>query len=649
MRSGTSCFNGPLFRKNMARFWPIWASYTLIWAFLIPLQFLTLPGHYPDQYDLLREAIRQAEYVVRTLQPGVFLSWGFGVAAAMAVFSYLCFNRSACMMHALPMDRKGLFFTNYLSGLSFLILPNVAIFLTTLAIEAMYGCVRLPLLLTWLWVQSATVLFFYSFAVFCAMFTGNLLALPAFYGILSYLAYIVFGLLTEVLGLFFYGWHGLSTQVEEVVLWLTPVLKLYESCDNYREVLLSDGGYARTLTNEVSDPQAILIFAALGVVLALVALWVYHRRHVESAGDVVAIPIVRPFFRAGVAVCSGLCFGIVTASVLNYEDEGTLGVFMVAWAVIGYFVAEMLLRKSFRVLKAWKGAAVMAIIMGVLFVSVKMDWYGYESNIPTAEEVTQVHVTSLSDGGPYDDGHYGAVAYVTDPKQIQQIIDLHAAAVHEKDRQDQPGDDYFTFAVEYTLADGSTLERRYRSIPVFEGEQEAVDSVTKAAKQLLSNRDFVREIYGMDNHQSDRISEVYLESTWSSEYEDYRGDNVYLNGTGEDLKDLWQAVQQDFEEGTIGVRYLVSDSEERLANTYTANLTFVFVRERASVIAENETVTMATENGKPTSQTESYHTYLSICLTPQAKHTLEWLETNANIQPGDELMTNLQVREIESR
>ncbi len=647
MRSGTSCFNSPLFRKNAARFWPIWVSYTLIWAFALPLQFLTLSESYDAQYDLVQALIRESEYVIRTLQGGVFLSWGFGLAAAMAVFSYLCFNRSACMMHAFPLDRKGLFFTNYLSGLSFLVLPNLFIFLMTLAVEILYGCVNLPYLLTWLWVQSATALFFYSFAVFCTMFTGNILALPAFYGILSFLTVVIASLMEEVLHLFFYGWQGMSGPVETVVLWLTPVLKLYESCDNHLQTALSDGSYSVTYTNEINDPAAILLFAAIGIALTLAALWVYHRRHVESAGDVVAIPIVRPVFAAGVAVCAGLCFGLLTAAVLGYDSENLLGAFMVIWAVVGYFVAEMLLRKSFRVLPAWKGAVVMACVMGLLFLSVKLDWYGYESNIPQAEDVAHVHVMNINDGGPYDDAHYSTAGYITDQTQIQQIIDLHTATVKEQHRKDQPGEDRLTFGVEYTLTNGSTLERRYHSVPVFSGELEAVGSVSKAAHALLSNRDFVRELYGLDSHQNDRISEVYLESTWSSDHDDYRGGHIYLNNPTQELEGLWQAVRQDFDEGTIGVRYLVNNSPDRLQNTYTANLTFVFLSQRA-VANTPEATSVTADSGKPAVQCESYHAYLSICLTPQASNTLKWLDEYADIRPGDQLITHAQVRALQN-
>ena len=41
MRSATSYFNGALYRKTMARFWPLWGLWGLVWAFLIPLRLLS--------------------------------------------------------------------------------------------------------------------------------------------------------------------------------------------------------------------------------------------------------------------------------------------------------------------------------------------------------------------------------------------------------------------------------------------------------------------------------------------------------------------------------------------------------------------------------------------------------------------------------
>ena len=37
MRSGTSFFNGPLFRKTVLRFWPLWFSYAFVLALALPV------------------------------------------------------------------------------------------------------------------------------------------------------------------------------------------------------------------------------------------------------------------------------------------------------------------------------------------------------------------------------------------------------------------------------------------------------------------------------------------------------------------------------------------------------------------------------------------------------------------------------------
>ena len=197
MRSGTSCFNGTLYRKTMARFWPLWALYGLFWMFAIPLNlmnryfnYLRWTGGTGTPQDLLLDL---AQSIPEYLAPGVWLAALMGLLCAMACFGYLYNNRSACMMHALPMRRETLFVTQYLAGLSFLLLPVAAVTLCGVLVElallppSMWAD-ALPCLAVWFLAHSGACLFFFSFAAFCAMFTGHILALPVFYGVLNGLA-----------------------------------------------------------------------------------------------------------------------------------------------------------------------------------------------------------------------------------------------------------------------------------------------------------------------------------------------------------------------------------------------------------------------------------------------------------------------------
>ena len=40
MGSATSFFNSTLYRKTMARFWPLWALYGVVWLFAVPLNLM---------------------------------------------------------------------------------------------------------------------------------------------------------------------------------------------------------------------------------------------------------------------------------------------------------------------------------------------------------------------------------------------------------------------------------------------------------------------------------------------------------------------------------------------------------------------------------------------------------------------------------
>ena len=122
MRSATSFFNSTIYRKTMARYWPLWALYGVVWLFAVPLNLMN------DYFQSIRwgwtvseaqeQLLERAVELPGCLELGLFLSLVCGVLAAMAVFGYLYNNRAACTIHALPVRREALFWSNYLAGLS---------------------------------------------------------------------------------------------------------------------------------------------------------------------------------------------------------------------------------------------------------------------------------------------------------------------------------------------------------------------------------------------------------------------------------------------------------------------------------------------------------------------------------------------------
>ncbi|MGE4275893.1 MAG: hypothetical protein AB7E30_01800 [Lawsonibacter sp.] len=619
MRSGTSYFNSTLYRKSMGRFWPFWALYGLIWLFALPLNLIN------QYFDCIRggmavskaqaQLLELARDIPKFLTLGVSLSLVSGVLCAMAVFGYLYNSRSSCMMHALPLRRETLFLTQYSAGLSFLLLPHLVVAILTLTVElsllpaSLWGS-ALPSLGLWLLVQSGTSLFFFSFAVFCAMFTGHVLALPAFYAILNGLVLVIYSLLSELMSQFFYGYPA-GRMSAPLVEYCTPSYALTEAC----RWNSSSPAYSFIYPSSVSEstlglsaPVTVAGYAAAGVVFALLALLVYRYRHVESAGDVVAIALVRPVFKYGVSFCSGLCFGMLTNSFFGWGAVA-LSLCVLFWAAVGYFAAEMLLKKTFRVLRAWRGCVAMTAMLALLCLCCFLDLFGVENRVPNADQVSSLSL-STSTGYPYDSSSLNQLQ-ITDPDQIQQIIDLHQAIVRDKDRADYsssgyvPGEDSISFEVAYTLKSGFTLERRYFSVPIFLAELDQAGSVTWLANRLIQNRDLVALSYHFDSYEQGRLVEAYLNGVYNRNADNL--DTLYLDGLEEPL---WQAVRLDFEAGNIGVRYLFDD-EERLKNTYRTDLCFTWE------------IPVNSKGAKPG---ETYNASITITLTPQASHTLAVLE-----------------------
>jgi len=639
MRSVTSYFNPTLYKKNLARFWPLWTAWTVLWAFILPLALLNSTRYrdmtvQEDVYRLYRDCLNFNGDIGEML-----IAFGavYCVFIVMAVFGYLYNHRSAAAIHALPMRRETLFVTNYLSGLSFILFPHILVYGSTALVElsifpAELSAVTMATLWDGFWVGLGALFFLYSFAVFCAQFTGNMLALPAFYGILNFLVYIMYTLCVEFAGQIFYGgWPYLSTP--RWVELLTPIYCLLEAARwNYVSM-------AKVWNDELNvpvfgeleltfqDPGLIAGYAAAAIVLAVLALMVYRRRHIETAGDVVSVKIVRPIFRAGVAVCAGLCGGIVMAAFFGwYGDMVPTLACVVLWTVIGYFVAEMLLNKSFRVFKkGWKGCAVTVAVLCALVLGCFFDVFGVETWLPNPGKVEQatIHVNSTY---PYDDASYFTMDF-KDGVEIEKIVDLHQAIIddYEKYGDTYFGDDLMHVRINYIMDSGVEYYKRYDMVNLLQDEINVPGTTTFKLDQYVNDRAMRELAYGMEQARKATVVATQLDNVV---YPSGRmGTEQRLAGAQE----IWEAVQADFAAGNLGHRYLFDD-EVRRAETYMTDMRLRFLIPDEKKDVYNEAVYYEKYVGvnevKPTMEDVEYswNWSMTITLTPKAERTIAALE-----------------------
>lgn len=631
MRSATPFFDSALYRKTMARFWPLWAGWGLLLTFLVPLQLVD--GYLDGVRDNggLESLISQAVDLPAMAQAMVVIQLFLCVLCTMAAFSYLYNNRSACMMHALPMRREKLFGTQYLAGISMVILPELAVSVLTLLLElalvpSEYWGQTLTALGTLLLAVLAQAVAFYSIAVFCAMFTGHILALPVFYGVVNFIVVGLFALTQALCNMFLFGFSNLPN--EDWAMNLSPAVALsYASHWNTyweNDVKVSVG---------FQSPETLGVYVVVGLILSVLALFIYRRRHVESAGDVVAVPLVRPIFRAGVALCCGLCLGAFTGALLSFGDSrASLCLMVTLWTLVGYVAAEMLLKKSFHVFKGcWKGAAAVTAVSALVCAGCYFDWMGVETRVPDGAQVANLS-GAISMGAPWDSGGDLALGGTDDSDALREkVVALHQAIVDDYEQNGWPDPFHpqatgnISVVLNYRLDNGRSLNRRYY-LPLYQEDLEKEGTLTHAVQDLLSDREVVRKAYDFERYEGQTLAAVKLQTVaWTQKPTDEsRGDKKLDQLSGAQRAALWQAVRQDFDEGNIGVRWAIAESPQRYANTYQTDLSFYFQdvnrdesREESAAHYYGDRVTV---------EYEGYDNHFTITLTPQAAHTLALLE-----------------------
>lgn len=582
MRCGTSFYNGTLGKQLTLRFWPLIALYSVIWAMVLPFVAITTPSPSPYGFTSL-DVLYNAKHVF--LWVPLFLAVGFGVLVAMAVCSHLYSTRSANFTAALPPKRTAMFATHYLTGLLWLVVPFLAMAaiatgiyqlktLDFIAVFQVFG----PGMAT----GVGLLLFFYSFAVLCGMLTGHLLALPAFYGIFNGLVGGIWTLLTAIFQEFYYGYPGSVTIVPAWVAWCTPVWNIF----------------FQHATTDGFDPLVVAVYAGVGVLMALGSWLLYLKRPMERAGDVVIWAGLRPVFRYGVALCSGLALGTLTLIVLGLDSLG-LAVASLLWGVAGCFVAQMFLTKSVQVLRYWKGAIAVALSFVALFGAIQLDLTGYETRVPDPDDVVSVSISGL-DSLPQDTASSFLHISTSDSEAISLVTQLHQQLVDQFDTNDFDWscDSSTTLDLSYTLANGTRISRSYL-VPLYVEEESQPGTITYLAHEIVNNRDLMLQSYLFPQMAKNgyRLTDVEL-------YEEYAVDSSSLSAS--EARKVYKAVLQDIQEGNLPHGLFEYDNIVR----------------RLDLRWISPDVNSASYYG--TTASDIY--YINVCLTEQAEHTLKVLE-----------------------
>lgn len=253
----------------------------------------------------------------------------------------------------------------------------------------------------------------------------------------------------------------------------------------------------------VMTGQILAAYALAGLVIALIALLLYRTRKSEMTGSTVAFPWAVPVFKYGVAFCTAVSLGQFLYYFLfgQYRSSGNDSLpgtilCMAAAGLVGYFVAEMLIKKSFRVFRTGaKGAAIVSLALVLLGVTMSFDLTGYEKRVPDESEIESAFYT------------FSGMTDVTtdDADTIRRLTAAHQAIVKNRNEQVRIADasdadtlsqsdhddiEHFSLRLTYYLKDGSQLSRSY-SLYLRRSDLTVPSSVTARVNALYMCRESV--------------------------------------------------------------------------------------------------------------------------------------------------------------
>lgn len=443
MQSKMSLFNREMILQ-MARSTG-WVSivYFLGLLLILPIQILLM---YPDKENTYRyqpfHTLFQYNY---TFQLGLIVL--VPVILAVFLFRFLHVKQATDLMHSLPIKRERIFHYYALTGMAFLIVPVVLISLIILLIHSTLDVSSMYTVTDVLYWTGTTILFtllFYTASVFIAMMTG----ISAVQAVLSYI-FLFFPVGIAIL-LFFnlkillYGFpsdYFLSKQMDQI----SPLT--YVTSLNTKTFQWTDAG----------------IYFIATVILYLLSLYFYKKRNLESASEAIAFPKLRCVFKYGVTFCTMLLGGAYFHSVSSGNIGWTIFGYLVG-AVLGYFTAEMVLQKSWRVFNNIKGLLVYSAVTALLVTGVGTLKI-YEKRVPAVNDIKNV---LLSENPSFNLDRNATEQYfpqepIKEKANIEAVRKLHQQILTNRNiNQQKKNERFVSYYFIYELKNGRHVIREYR-------------------------------------------------------------------------------------------------------------------------------------------------------------------------------------------
>lgn len=568
MTSKISCFDRAVFRRALKKTAPVWILYTL-YELLLPLRLFSFCRGVSSCTDDFLVQIEKTILGYARINASL-LPFLLGGLLAWVLFFWLFRAGTAYFYAALPVRRETLFLTNYLTGLLLCAAPALLSSLLLWAVGAGFGAaVFVPAMQVFTATMLGFLLFF-SFAVLVCCVVGQMAAMPIVYVILNFTFFVLEAIVRHLLFTFVYGMpYSQSSTMQSFALHATPVLGLLQGGFRVQtDWLERDGMYYMEYAPRLEGWSYLGMLAVLGLVFALCAFLLLKHREMERSGDVIAVGWLRPVALYVFTIGCALVLGALMAELFSSNTSDNFWyvlLFSCAGAFVGYFAGKMLLQKTVHVFRSgWLGLGACCLALLLAFGAAEFDLFGYSRYLPERSAVQAAGLTHYQSNGLYT---------TQDDAFIQDVLNLHTAAVSEKSKQEhrrhayQLGTDYTEqFYITYRMTDG-TLTERYYSIVYSEADLEDPDSLISRFSALYNSPGSVLIRTGFDTPRTEKnVLSCYVSSFDTGES---------LELTGRDAWRVYTACLDDINAGLLGAEDVSgSGSTKEAGNCTPLNLIF---------------------------------------------------------------------------
>lgn len=403
MTSKISLFNKGIYRSSVKRF--IWgmAAYFILMFLATSFAILLTVDKNGTPWMINGKAyplLFRTEYLMPTLVISMFVP----TVVTLLLFRFVHSKKQAVFVHSLPITRTENYISTLLAGFTLMSVPVIlnGLVLAVISLCGYRAHFGISACLVWTGVQLLCLFVMFSFSVFSATITGNSFAVIVLNVLIHFFLLMIAGGFGVVAETFLYGYAGENAVFDFFSSYL-PIMWLVRS-------FTGGSPYIEVKT------ATVICYILLSVLFYALAYVLYRARRLETAEEVAGFRCLNPIFKYSLTGLSALgAFAVLS------ESLGTNTCLVIIWLVIitlaVYSASEMVLKKTLRIWRAYKGYLGFAAAVAVCtYVFAFTSFFGFETYVPEAARVA----ASAAYGATFGDE-----PYVEDDGITQYLIEKH--------------------------------------------------------------------------------------------------------------------------------------------------------------------------------------------------------------------------------